>query len=186
MSVRGGNERGYLRAEKHRKRKPKIFLFFSRTSPKSWPTRFPRQSIDDLPEMIEPNQDQATVFIVQRPRPRKTDSWVPSFDTAKEYGRLEFIFEASDHPYGDHEFALRKVAEKLKTFDPDRDYILFTNFGDPACIFFVLQYLGFCRGLSRINYLYWTKGRSQGGTAGPLTPATGYYFPLCIDISRAA
>lgn len=128
-----------------------------------------------MPKVVKP--PEPVVYVIQRPRPKPGDGWMPDFSTAQPYGRLEFIFEPSDRIYADPREALKKAAARLNKFNPEHDLLLFTIFGDPAASWLVIQHLT-ALGFKKLKYLYWSKGAKDGVVQGK-----GFYYPVEIDVS---
>jgi len=118
-----------------------------------------------------------TVYIFQQPRPRKSDGWVPNLEPATKYGKLKFIFDAEDKPHLDPSAALTKAVARLKDFDAEKDYLCWTNFGDPASQWLVIMLLS-GRGNNLLRFLYWSRGKGANG----MSAENGYYFPVELSI----
>lgn len=124
-----------------------------------------------------PVESTSTVFVIQQPRPKTGEKWVPNLQPATQFGKLEFIFEASDRIYADPTEGRKKAAARLADFDSDRDYLLWTNFGDPAALWLVIMLLTL-GGHKRLRFLYWSRGRA---TTGGMSTENGFYFPVDLD-----
>lgn len=120
------------------------------------------------------------VFIIQQPKP-KADGWMPSFDTAAQYGGLKFVFDQMERAHLDPIGASDLIAQEMKDFDPDQDFLLPTIFGDPATTWSVLCWLApFLKnkGHRFLTFLYWNRGKGEEG----MTNANGYYSPCKIPL----
>lgn len=112
--------------------------------------------------------ESSVVYVIQRPKPRKGDSWVPDLSKATQYGRLEFIFSAEDVIFREPEKAIAKLTQKLDlNFRPEKDYLLWCNFGDPAASWLVPFFLG-RYGIRSLRYLYWDQA--------------GFYHPVEFNL----
>jgi len=120
------------------------------------------------------NINNPRVFIIQQPRP-KADGWVPNFESATKYGTLHFVYDLSDRAYADPHQASVKAQTKLADFNPIRDYILPTVFGDPATTWVVIQVLA--RRCDQLKYLYWSRTRDENGV---MSNEVGYYYEVII------
>lgn len=122
--------------------------------------------------------NESTVFIVQRPRPRAKDGWMPNLQPATEYGKLEFIFASEDRAYASPKEARAKASARLHSFDPSTDFICWTNFGDPACMWIVIMLL-VAKGHRTLRFLYWSRGIKDG----QMSNDNGYYAPIELDVN---
>lgn len=123
------------------------------------------------------SQDLSTVFIVQKPRP-KDDGWVPNFEPATKYGKLDYIFEAGDRTYADPASAKKKICSRLASFNSEHDFLLWSNFGDPASLWLTIMVL-VAEGHRRLKFLYWSRGKSTEG----MSNENGFYFPVELDVT---
>jgi len=121
--------------------------------------------------------DQSTVYIIQQPRP-KENGWTPNFEPATKYGKLTTVFDAGDRAYADPTSARKKIISKLANFNCDKDYLLWANFGDPACLWLTIMAL-VATGRTRIKFLYWSRGQSATGMSND----NGFYFPVELDVT---
>ena len=135
------------------------------------------------PESPPPSGAAATlprVFIIQQPRP-KADGWTPSFDSAAKYGGLHYIFNKDERAEADPKAAMERVETALMDFNPEKDYILPTIFGDPATTWVTLLFLGpylWERGFDTIKFLYWSRGKGPEGMSNDV----GYYKPVEVPL----
>lgn len=128
--------------------------------------------------MSTKSKDSSRVFIIQQPRP-KGDGWVPNFEPATQYGRLEFVFDAGDRAYADPTEAKKKAASRLSDFHADKDFLLWANFGDPATLWLTIMLL-VAIGNKKLKFLYWSRGRQ----AGVMSNEAGFYFPVELDVNQ--
>jgi hypothetical protein len=105
---------------------------------------------------------------------------MPNFEPATKYGRLETLFESSDRTFADPSAAKKKVLAKLANFNPETDYLLWANFGDPASLWLTIMVL-VARGYTKLKFLYWSRGRAPGGT---MSNDSGFYFPVELDVTN--
>lgn len=95
---------------------------------------------------------------------------MPNFEPATQFGRLVYIFDASDRAFTDIKASARKAMSKLFDFDDESDYIIASSFGDPICdkiVTHVLVEMG-----KRPKYLAWSRARVNG----EWTNDTGHYI----------
>jgi len=119
-------------------------------------------------------QKQSVVYVIQQPKP-KEGGWTPNLQPAVEYGRIEFVFDAGDRIYADPKAALEKARTRLKDFDPENDYLLWPNFGDPASQWLVVAHLT-ANGFNTLRWLYWTRGR----VGNAMSNENGFYIPITL------
>ena len=119
----------------------------------------------------------STVYVIQQPRPRATDGWVPNLEPATKYGAIKFIFDAEDKPHLDPTAALRKAMTRLKEFDSEKDFLCWTNFGDPASMWLTIMMLA-GTGHNSLTFLYWSRGKGKHG----MSNENGFYFPVELSI----
>lgn len=116
------------------------------------------------------------VFITQQPRPNAR-GWTPNFNPATQYGSLHFVFSGSDHPYCNPDQAIEDAAHVLSDFDPDNDYVLYPNTGDPAAIYTVLIVLARMP-IDKIRFLYWERKMVDGVRSS----TDGFYSPITFKL----
>lgn len=121
--------------------------------------------------------DQSTVYIIQQPRP-KENGWTPNFEPATKYGKLATVFDAGDRAYADPTSARKKIVTKLANFGSEKDFLLWANFGDPACLWLTIMTL-VATGRTKIKFLYWSRGKSATGMSND----NGFYFPVELDVT---
>lgn len=122
--------------------------------------------------------DKSTVYVIQQPRP-KADGWTPNFEPATKYGKLDHIFDAGDRIYADPSSAKKKVLARLEKFDAENDFLLWSNFGDPASVWLTIMCL-VAKGNLRLKFLYWSRGKSAEG----MSNENGFYFPVELDVTN--
>ncbi len=128
--------------------------------------------------MTQDNSTSPKVFIIQQSTPRASDGWTPNLEPATKFGALHFIFDASDKPHLDPPAAMKKAIGRLRDFDGERDYLCWSNFGDPAAMWSVVMLLA-GTGTDTIRFLYWSRGK---GSDGRMSNQNGFYFPVEISI----
>jgi hypothetical protein len=121
------------------------------------------------------------VFIVQQPKPR-ADGWSPNFESAREYGRIEFLFDPEDRVYAGPDSAREKLTTKLMDFDPATDYLCWTQYGDPAALWLTIMFLAGALHFRTIKYLYWSRGRAKESAIKRFTNETGFYIPIELTV----
>ena len=117
------------------------------------------------------------VFITQQPRPNKVN-WVPNLTPALGYGTIHFVFGPEDKPYAAPQWAMDHAQVALRDFDPDEDYILYPNSGDPAAMWVIIMALSRMR-INHIRFLYWERKFENGERS----KADGFYTPIDIPLS---
>lgn len=119
-----------------------------------------------------------TVYIAQQPAPR-ANGWTPDLTSAVEFGKIVYVFNGGESVYALPGPSMKKAQSLLKDFDPENDYFLWPNTGDPAALWtccFAISALGF----SKIRILYWSRKR----TNGQRDHNNGYYSPITYDLKR--
>ena len=112
-----------------------------------------------------------TVYVCQRPMPNRR-GWVPNLEPAITYGPLEFVFDGGANPYRTPNIGLDLALRKLTRFNPERDFLLWPNAGDPAaswCCILALTQLG----VKSMSFLYWM---------APSQSRSGYYSPVRFQL----
>jgi hypothetical protein len=117
--------------------------------------------------------DTAVVYVIQMPRPRKSDGWVPSFEAAAAHGRLEFVFDMEDQIFREPKAMMLKARKRLANFRPSMDFLVWSHFADPAAAWLVTFLLA--QTATELRYLYWSKNRHEPN-------APGYYYPVTISL----
>lgn len=117
-----------------------------------------------------------SVYVVQQPVPNQ-HGWVPDLTPATEFGAIKYIFDGGENVYALPGPMMKKAQSILRDFDPENDYILWTNMGDPAALWttcFSLVLLGF----SKVRILYWNRKR----VSGKRDYKNGFYVPITYDL----
>ncbi len=94
-----------------------------------------------------------TVYVSQQPVTNNR-GWVPNLAPAMEYGKLKFVFPGGTHPYQTPNKSLSEAVDVLRKFDPEQDYLLWPNTGDPASMWACIMALVLL-GVRSASYLYW-------------------------------
>jgi len=121
--------------------------------------------------------DNSTVYVTQRPIPNKNTGWTPNLSPASQYGKLVYVFDNDKSVFSNPHKSLEKAKDALEDFNPDRDFLLWPNSGDPAALWVCIHALG-GSGVPCINYLYWERGFDE---AGKRSSSKGFYSPVKID-----
>jgi hypothetical protein len=121
--------------------------------------------------------ENSKVFVTQRPIPNKKNGWTPDLSPATSYGRLEYVFESDKQVFCTTAKSLERAKDFLEDFNPDRDFLLWPNSGDPAALWVCIHALA-GMGLPCVKYLYWERGFNQ---AGERDSKKGFYSPITID-----
>jgi hypothetical protein len=116
------------------------------------------------------------VFITQQPAPNRS-GWTPNLTPAAKYGALEFVFASEDKPFLDTTRALVVARAALLDFDPERDFVLWPNTGDPAAAWAVMLVLG-NKGIRKVRTLYFERSMTNGERDG----RNGFYTPVVFNL----
>ena len=116
------------------------------------------------------------VFVTQQPKPN-SNGWTPNLQPATQFGAIHYVFNGSDRPYCDPDHALEVAAEVLRDFNPDKDYVLWPNTGDPAAVWAVLLALARMP-INKIKFLYWERKLVDGVR----TKSDGFYTPVTFNL----
>lgn len=117
------------------------------------------------------------VFITQQPRPNR-QNWMPNLSPAMPYGHFIYVFKGDDKPWCNPESSVEHAQEILRDFDPDDDYILYPNSGDPAAMWIVLLVLARFP-IDKVRILYWERKLDNGERSR----TDGFYTPVTIPLS---
>lgn len=112
------------------------------------------------------------VFFFQQPVPN-SHGWIPDLSPAAPYGELQFIFGIDEHPSKTPASLQLEAEERLKDFDPQRDYLCWCNSGDIFSIYIVIGILA-SKGIKKVQALSWNKARSHEDK--------GRYVPVTVPI----
>ena len=116
------------------------------------------------------------VFITQQPRPNRVN-WMPNLSPASGYGQFVFVFGSDDVPWTDPDGAFDKANAVLKDFNPDEDYILWPNSGDPAACWVCLLLLARFP-IDKLRMLYWERKLENGERH----KGEGFYTPITFRL----
>jgi hypothetical protein len=116
------------------------------------------------------------VFITQQPKPNKAN-WMPNLSPAMPYGHFIFVFGANEQPWTDPDGAMEKAQVALRDFDPDEDYVLWPNSGDPAACWIILLVLARFS-INKIRMLYWERKMEDGVRSR----TDGFYSPVTFNL----
>ena len=117
-----------------------------------------------------------TVYVIQQPVPNQ-HNWTPDLTPATDFGPLKYIFDGGENVYALPGPMMKKAQNVLKDFDPEHDYILWPNTGDPAALWttcFALAQMGF----QKVSFLYWNRKR----VSGQRDYSSGFYAPITYDL----
>ena len=117
----------------------------------------------------------STIYVTQRPVPNRV-GWVPNLSQADRYGKLVYVFEGGKQVFSRTDQGLKHAKEMLEDFNPDHDYILWPNSGDPAALW-CCQHALAGMGVPYIKYLYWERGFKDGKRSN----SEGFYSPITIQ-----
>lgn len=124
------------------------------------------------------------VYVIHQPKPRP-NGYCPELGGAQEYGTLEYVFDLDDRANTSPQTAVMQAGDRLRDFDPERDFLCWAGFGDPATLWVTIAVLT-AMGHTRLRWLYWSKSRERWQADGNSTEPQGYYAPLAIDVSIVA
>jgi len=116
------------------------------------------------------------VFVTQQPRPNAS-GWTPNLTPASDFGTLRFVFEPEQRPSASPNQALRHAQVVLKDFDPDEDFVLWPNTGDPSAAWAVMLALA-KKGVERIQTLYYERSLVNGVR----DRRNGFYTPVVFHL----
>ena len=122
----------------------------------------------------------ARVFVTQQPR-RNSQGWQPNLSPAAQFGAIHYVFEAGEQPFSNTGWAMVHAAKVLRDFNPEEDYVLWPNTGDPAAAWAVMIVLAL-RGLSKIKTLYWER-KLVGNRRDT---RSGFYSPVVYHLLKGA
>ena len=114
-----------------------------------------------------------TVFVSQQPVPNRYN-WMPDLGAATKYGKLHFIFQGEEQPHSSPQASLIKTVKTLQNFDPNEDYLLWPNTGDPVAMWCAIIALT-RRDFDHIRFLLWHRPRGN---------RSGYYDPLEFNLTQ--
>ena len=116
------------------------------------------------------------VFITQQPKPNRA-GWTPNLSPAAQFGALIPVFAGGEQAYCDPGWAQDRAAAVLMDFNPEEDFILWPNTGDPiaawACMFALAR-----KGFPFINILNWERKLENGqrSTSEGFYTVVTFYF----------
>lgn len=116
------------------------------------------------------------VFITQQPKPNHT-GWMPNLSPAAPYGRFVYVFSSDAAPWTNPDEAVEIATAALADFDPDEDYILYPNSGDPAAMWIILLVLARFN-INKLRVLYWERKLVDGERSR----RDGFYSPVTIKL----
>ena len=117
------------------------------------------------------------VFVTQQPRPNRAN-WTPNLSPALPYGHFIYVFAGEDKPWCNPEWAMEHAQTVLHDFNPDEDYILWPNSGDPAACWIIIAALARFP-INHIRFLYWERKLENGERV----KTEGFYTPVTIPLS---
>lgn len=126
-----------------------------------------------------------TVYVTQEPSPKVRKDrngnetiWVPDLSSASDYGEIRYVFSSGEQVHMDSANCLRRANAVLRDFDPEEDFILYANSGDPAskdmCIAILARYY------DKIPQLYWNRKIIDGKR----DRSQGFYQPFIMDLTE--
>lgn len=115
----------------------------------------------------------SNVFITQQPRPNRR-GWMPNLDPASEFGNCHFVFNSAERPSLNPDSAIIKAGYQLRSFDCEKDFILWPNTGDPAALWAVIMALCSRTDVHQIQFLYWERKLVNNQRSS----TEGWYVPI--------
>lgn len=112
------------------------------------------------------------VFITQEPFLNK------DFSSASNYGAIHYIFTREESPCLVPIKSIFNVRQKLRDFNPDKDYIINSG-GDPINGILVGSVL-LTLGIKKFTFLRWDRTKDLNGRVTNV----GFYVPVTIDLSN--
>jgi len=116
------------------------------------------------------------VFISQQPRPNK-NNWMPNLSPAMAFGRFIFVFGGDEQPWCTPDNSMEHAQQLLKDFDPEEDYVLWPNSGDPMAIWIIVAALARFP-INKIRFLYWERKLEHGERS----KVEGFYSPITLHL----
>ena len=116
-----------------------------------------------------------TVYVIQQPVPNQ-HNWTPDLTPATEFGELKYIFGGGENVYALPGPMMKKAKKALLDFDPENDYLLWPNMGDPAALWTVCLVLPIM-GFQKVRFLYWNRKR----ISGQRDYKNGFYAPITYE-----
>jgi hypothetical protein len=116
------------------------------------------------------------VFITQQPKPNHV-GWMPNLSPAMQFGRFVYVFSSDSAPWTNPDEAIETAAAALAKFDPEEDYLLYPNSGDPAAMWIILLVLARFS-ISKLKILYWERKLVDGERSRK----DGFYSPITIKL----
>jgi hypothetical protein len=117
-----------------------------------------------------------TVFITQQPRVN-SNGWVPNLGPAAKYGKFVYIYAGEDMPWCNTKSATEQAIATLAKFNPDEDFILYPNSGDPMAVFIIFSVLA-RMSINKITVLYWERNLVDGKRSR----TDGFYSPITLNL----
>jgi hypothetical protein len=117
-----------------------------------------------------------TVFITQQPRPN-SNGWTPNLSPAAKYGKFVYVFAGDDTPWANPKSATEQAIATLSKYNPDDDFILYPNSGDPMSIFIIVAVLARLA-INKITFLYWERNLIDGKRSR----TDGFYSPITLNL----
>jgi hypothetical protein len=102
---------------------------------------------------------------------------MPNLTPASKFGAMEYVFDAEDKPFLNTARALRTAEKALVDFDPERDFVLWPNTGDPAAAWAVMLVLG-RKGIRKVKTLYFERNLVDGERDN----RKGFYTPIVFNL----
>ena len=119
----------------------------------------------------------ATVFITQEPVPNRK-GWMPDLSKAADYGAFDYVFPPRYQIHADTDAAVELAESKLANFNPETDFILYPNSGDPAACYVICMVL-VAMGHDSVSFLYWNRAKDNTGNR---LPNQGFYQPVKVRV----
>jgi hypothetical protein len=104
-------------------------------------------------------RNPSRVFVTQQPKPN-AKGWMPNLTPASQFGQLQYVFATDEIPSASPAASMLRAYDQLSSFDPEADYVLWPNTGDPIAAWTVM--LALARKVHKIKVLYWERKMENG------------------------
>jgi len=97
--------------------------------------------------------------------------------SATPFGHFVYVFSSDSAPWTNPDEAVEIATAALSTFDPDEDFLLYPNSGDPAAMWIILLVLARFS-IKKLRILYWERKLVNGDRSRK----DGFYSPITIKL----
>ncbi len=119
-----------------------------------------------------------TVFLIAQPTIARSGS-LPNLEPLGEHGNVKVLVPAGDRPTFQPTRTLEQIANRLKDFNPEEDFLVWAGGDTLAAVLtgVVLSDMG----VERMRWLRYERGRNSDGTR---TDAGAKYVPVEVDLGE--